>query len=166
MHLSTMCQWQFAQIFILLSRNGKRKQKNKTANPAWPNAVILEGGPENFPRDFMWGISNCSILHIWLVSHQGGFWKGELMPPLTQVAGHLQSPRHHSEQHLLETCRSTKMRLYEAEKHLSLSVWCSLCLCCRSHLGQDRKGAQFCCAFMWEPLKNLRKAENMSEGSA
>lgn len=29
LHLSTMCQWQFAQVFIQWSRNGKRKQTTK-----------------------------------------------------------------------------------------------------------------------------------------
>lgn len=41
-----------------------KKTKQRTeANPAWPNPVILEGGPENFPRDFVWGVSHCSVLH-------------------------------------------------------------------------------------------------------
>lgn len=110
LHLSTMCQWQFAQVFIQWSRNGKRKQTTKKRakpNPAWSNPVILEGDPENFPRDFVWGTSHCSILYIWLASHQGGLWNAELMPPLTQVPGHLKSPRHHLEQHPLEMCKST-----------------------------------------------------------
>lgn len=110
----------------------KKKTKTKQTKPS-PTKPNNSRRRSRKLSQGLWVISHRGILHVWLTSHQGGFWKAELMPNLTQAAGHLKLSRHHLKEHPVET---SLVRLGKALWSWKADV--VKCLCCRSYFGQGR----------------------------